>query len=238
METCQPTVPDAIGGARQVGAPFLPQAGWTPESARRRAALLVLALHGVLVAMLWQTGRVAVRKLESPALSVSLLPAQSAKPVPTEPRQPVISPVLPALAVSVVPTPEFASQTAPREITPTPPANPAKPETEPTVVRNPSLNPPTAPKPVAEGSLRYRVEPAVEVPRLSRRAGEYGSVVLRVVFDVHGSPRDIQIQRSSGHARLDAQALEAMQAARIEPYLERGHPIDIVASATLEYELN
>jgi protein TonB len=54
--------------------------------------------------------------------------------------------------------------------------------------------------------VQYLKLPPVEVPRASRRAGESGTVWLRVVVDVRGLPAQIHVQRSSGFARLDEQA--------------------------------
>jgi protein TonB len=79
--------------------------------------------------------------------------------------------------------------------------------------------------------------PPVEVPRLSRRAGESGVVWLRVVVDVHGLPAQVQVQRSSGHARLDEQALWAMRQARFKPQTENGTPIELEVTAPIEYAL-
>lgn len=83
----------------------------------------------------------------------------------------------------------------------------------------------------------YRVEPPVEVPRASRRAGESGVVWLRVVVDVHGRPAQVQVQRSSGHSRLDEQALWAMRQARFQPQTEDGQPIELEVTAPIEYTL-
>ncbi|RVT88781.1 energy transducer TonB [Inhella crocodyli] len=236
-----PLPPPPRGSASVVtaaAAPFVPSARWAPAPARRGAALLVLALHLLALALLWQAGRHVVAKIQTPALAVSLLPADAppaAAPRPAMPRTEL--PSLPVSPAPVPPLPEFTPAAATRETnaSPPPPAA-AVAATEAAPIRAVAA-PPPGPKPVAAGSLRYRVEPAVEVPRLSRRAGEHGRVLLRVVFDTEGRPRDIQLLRSSGFARLDAQAREAMQAARIAPYLEDGRAIEVVAQATLEYEL-
>jgi len=221
--------------------PFSAPAPWSPAASRRGAALAVLVLHLLALALLWQAGRQVVAQLAPQPLTVSLVPTRPAPaPQPRPAPQPSALPALPVLALPVVAVPEFTPSAAVREVAPPPPA--AAPVPEPNAARaqpaSAALPPPPGPKPVAAGSLRYRVEPAVEVPRLSRRAGESGRVTLRVVFDTEGRPRDIQLLRSSGFARLDAQAREAMQAARIEPYREDGRPIEVVASATLEYELD
>ncbi len=224
--------------ADRTAQPFVPSASWTPQPARRGAAVLVLALHLLALALLWQAGRHVVAQLKPQALAVSLLPAQPTQPPAPRPApQPAPALTVPLLNTPVVPVPEFTPSAAVREVAPPPPLQVAPTSAEALPTRTVAPAPPPGPKPVAAGSLRYRVEPAVEVPRLSRRAGEHGRVLLRVVFDTEGRPRDIQLLRSSGFARLDAQARDAMQAARIVPYLEDGRAIEVVAQATLEYEL-
>jgi protein TonB len=112
-----------------------------------------------------------------------------------------------------------------------PPAAPAPPA---------PASPPPAPPPrklLSGSAVQYLVEPPVEVPRLSRRAGEHGTVWLRVVVDVRGLPAQVLLQRSSGYARLDEQALWAMRQARFRPHTEDGKPIEVEVAAPIEYPL-
>jgi protein TonB len=96
---------------------------------------------------------------------------------------------------------------------------------------------PPAPRPVPSSALRYLVAPPLAFPPASRRLGESGTVVLRVVVDVQGLPKRIALQRSSGFARLDEQALAAMRQARFAPCTERGEPIECESNAALAYDL-
>ncbi|MFY9511246.1 MAG: energy transducer TonB, partial [Rubrivivax sp.] len=101
--------------------------------------------------------------------------------------------------------------------------------------------PPAPPLPsilkVSAGSLRYLVEPALEVPRISRRLGELGTVTLRVVVDARGQPREVLLLHSSGFERLDQQALGAMRRARFVPCSQDGKPVECVFDAPIEYTL-
>ena len=54
---------------------------------------------------------------------------------------------------------------------------------------------------------------------------------------MHGTPAQVQLQRSSGHARLDEQALWAMRQARFKPHTENGIPIELEGTAPIEYAL-
>ena len=99
--------------------------------------------------------------------------------------------------------------------------------------------PPSPPqrKSVSASAVRYLTLPPVEVPRLSRRARESGTVLLRVLVDVRGLPQQLRVERSSGHARLDEQALWAMRQARFEPHTENGQPVELDVLAPIEYAL-
>jgi protein TonB len=90
---------------------------------------------------------------------------------------------------------------------------------------------------VAAGALQYTVPPPVEVPRMSRRLNETGTVVVRVIVDVRGLPRLVALNRSSGFSRLDEQALGAMRAARFKPCTRDGQPVECEALAPIAYEL-
>lgn len=80
---------------------------------------------------------------------------------------------------------------------PTPAATVAAPAAAATPVTQPSA------------SAAYLNNPAPPYPRTSRRLGESGRVVIRVLIDADGRAREARIAHSSGYARLDQAALEA-----------------------------
>ena len=86
----------------------------------------------------------------------------------------------------------------------------------------PAPAPPAQPKTVDATAVRYLEAPAPVYPSFSRRSGEAGRVVVRVLIDAHGAPRQLALQQSSGYARLDDSALSAIRAARFVPYSENG----------------
>jgi protein TonB len=83
---------------------------------------------------------------------------------------------------------------------------------------------PSAPKTVSASQLGYVVAPNPVYPGRSRRAGEQGSVLIRVLVDVAGRPAQVSVQTSSGHADLDQSALSAVRASQFRPYSEGGIP--------------
>ncbi len=78
-------------------------------------------------------------------------------------------------------------------------------------------------RPRAIGQVDYLGQrPSPVYPRVSQRRGEQGRVVLRVLISPLGQVADVSVRTSSGHARLDEAAVEAMRHARFRPYTENG----------------
>lgn len=78
-------------------------------------------------------------------------------------------------------------------------------------------------RPRAIGQVDYLGKrPSPVYPRVSQRRGEQGRVVLRVLISPLGQVANVSVLASSGHARLDEAAVEAMRHARFRPYTENG----------------
>lgn len=63
----------------------------------------------------------------------------------------------------------------------------------------------------------YLNNPAPEYPPLSRKLGEEGRVVLRVLVSPEGRPSQIEVKGGSGSARLDQAAVETVRRWRFVP---------------------
>jgi protein TonB len=205
------------------------------------AAFGVVALHLLIGLAWWLVAAVpASRQPPQTALAVQLLAdaprplAESPRlPRPTPPRRPWTAPIdLPHIAINVIADAPPPAPTSPAAVLPPQPAVTVAPLAPP-----PAASPPPPPPVLQAQSLRYRVSPAVEVPLASRRLGESGTVLLHVLVDAQGLPARVEVRRSSGHARLDAQALAAMRAARFEPCTHNGRPVACEADAPIAYEL-
>lgn len=60
---------------------------------------------------------------------------------------------------------------------------------------------------------------------MSRRYGEEGTVVLRVLVKADGSAGQVEIRKSSGYPMLDDAAREAVQEWRFNPATREGKPV-------------
>lgn len=87
-------------------------------------------------------------------------------------------------------------------------------------------------------TVEYVREPAPRYPPQSRRLREQGLVVLRVVIDERGAASSIEIETSSGHARLDDAARDAVLHAAFRPYVEDGEPRWALVLIPIEFALN
>jgi len=68
----------------------------------------------------------------------------------------------------------------------------------------------------------YVHNPPPTYPRMSRRLGEQGTVVLRVRISAQGLPEQVALRTSSGFARLDQAALDAVPRWRFVPGQRNG----------------
>lgn len=63
----------------------------------------------------------------------------------------------------------------------------------------------------------YLQNPEPAYPPLSKRFGEEGRVILRVLVNPEGQPEQVEVRQSSGHARLDQAALGTVKRWRFTP---------------------
>jgi TonB family protein len=70
----------------------------------------------------------------------------------------------------------------------------------------------------------------------ARKAHYQGSVILNVIVDSAGHPKDIHIQRSLGMG-LDEKAVAAVRTWRFEPAMKDGHPVAVQMSVEVNFHL-
>jgi periplasmic protein TonB len=132
-------------------------------------------------------------------------------PRPVAPRQPVAPPPAPKLQAAPDLPPAANAPVATLEPQPAPP-----PVSAPVAV----APAPAAPPPRVElpsSSADYLQNPKPAYPPASKRLGEQGKVVLRVLIGEDGNAQGAEIKQSSGYDRLDKAALETVRKWRYVP---------------------
>jgi TonB family protein len=87
---------------------------------------------------------------------------------------------------------------------------------------------------VSAPQLVFKVEP--EYSEEARKAKFQGTVVLYVVVDEKGNPRDLKVVRPLGLG-LDQKAIEAVQKWRFKPGLKDGRPVAVSAQIEVNFRL-
>jgi protein TonB len=145
--------------------------------------------------------RETVKAVEAP-------PAPTAISLPeTPPEPPPPSPVTPPVVVA--PAPPTA---APPPVVQAPPAPPAP---QP-VVRS-----------LGDAGIEYTRAPTPTYPPISLRLREMGDLLLRVLVNEQGKVERAEVQKSSGHQRLDNAAREAALRAAFKPYMDGGRAVPV-----------
>lgn len=160
----------------------------------------------------------------------------STSPPASEPEHVIMASVLMDLPAPAAPTPQPVTPKAqPKpQVQPTPLVT-AQPQPSPVPTPTMSASPPTpAAAPAAAGNPRpatsntaavvlpssdadYLNNPPPAYPRMSRRMGEQGTVVLRVFINTEGRAEQAEVRTSSGYSRLDEAALETVRRWRYVP---------------------
>ena len=210
-------------------------------------ALLVGAIVGVHAAAAWgllQVCEVRMAVAEAAPMFVDLIAPEQAPVVPPPPPRPTAPTrerprALPRL-IDAPPSPSPAPEVAPVLAPPSPAVveAPAALPPAPLAVAVPAPPaPPPAPKVIPASAVQYLEPLATEYPRVSRRLGETGRVLVRVFIDESGAARHVQLHRSSSHPRLDDAAVAAVQKARFRPYTENGQAVAGWAYIPIDFEL-
>ncbi|KFN43769.1 energy transducer TonB [Arenimonas metalli] len=87
-------------------------------------------------------------------------------------------------------------------------------------------------------TLAYDVYPPPRYPRQALRNGDTGTVVLRVLVDEQGWPKEVAVETSSGHRELDRAAREQVLSKwRFHPATRQGRPIAAYALVPIGFNL-
>ncbi len=138
------------------------------------------------------------------------------------------------------PTPPQTQQQA--STPPTPPAPQSKSESQtPNATVAPATTSGSSGTPIQTdiGKLIVVYQPDADAyyPSFSKRSGEQGEVVVRLIIDETGSVEDVALMRSSSFPRLDRAASEIGRRYRFKPFLVNGSPQRISTNLLIKFNL-
>ena len=90
---------------------------------------------------------------------------------------------------------------------------------------------------VREAVPLYKVNPPPEYPRLARKRGYQGTVVLEVLVDQNGRVGDLRLFTSSGHSILDKKAMASVKEWLFEPGMKGDKKLDMWVRVPVRFEL-
>lgn len=86
--------------------------------------------------------------------------------------------------------------------------------------------------PIEAGQLQYLSSPAPTYPAAALRAGQQGTVMLRVLVGTDGRPAEVSVQTSSGHRALDLAARsQVLRSWRFQPAMQNGQAAGLWSGA-------
>lgn len=93
--------------------------------------------------------------------------------------------------------------------------------------------------PVEAGQLHYLSSPAPSYPVAALRAGQQGTVLLRVLVGTDGRPAEVSVQTSSGHRALDLAARsQVLRSWRFQPAMQNGQAVQAYGLVPVSFSLN
>jgi len=186
------------------------------------AAMVVAAHVAVIYAVAVSLGVIETPPIMEPlkAVMIETPPPEPEKYVPPE-TPPVAAPPtmevpLPEVPVIAPPVETAVTIPPPSETSPAPSPAPAVGETK-------SLQ------------VTRRIEPVY--PPASRRMDEHGTVTLRIYVDERGRPREVEVAKSSGFARLDEAAVIAVKRWVFAPAMKDSQAVATWTRVNVVFEL-
>ena len=199
----------------------------------------IVALHVVGVWALLQVREVRDAVRDVAPMFVSLIAPDKPPETIVPPPPPKVLPKVvqrPVPMIAAAPTPQPTPEPAfvvPAQVEPPPPA-PVEVAVAP--VAQP-VAPAPAPKIIPSSAVQYLEPIALDYPRLSRKLGEVGRVMLHVYIGQDGLPKQVDVAQSSKFGRLDDAALAAVRKARFRPPTVNGQLVEGWAYVPIDFEL-
>ena len=86
--------------------------------------------------------------------------------------------------------------------------------------------------------MAYLNNPAPDYPSMSRRQGEEGRVLMKVLVSASGAAEDVQVEKSSGSDRLDNAAVSAVKRWRFIPAKKNNQPLSAYVLVPIKFSLD
>jgi periplasmic protein TonB len=194
---------------------------------------VTLALHALAAVLVLSYEPARKALLAAAPIMVDLITPPAAEPPKPQPptELPKPKPVTKQVVLRPVETPILAAPAeapSPIVVAPQPPAPPVEvvaPPAPPALVTQPIYN------------ADYLNNPAPYYPATSRRAGEQGKVILRVLVNVRGTADEVQVRTSSGSPRLDDAARDAVQRWKFVPAKRGSEPVQAWVLIPISFRL-
>lgn len=225
--------------------------------------LLVLLAHiGVIYLLITHTLAKNIEVPPAKPIMVSLIAPPALKPELVkviELPKPEVTPEVKPLVKTVVkpkkvvekiklietPTERFVEATTEQPMVEEAPAAPVAP----VVVAEAPKALPVLEKPVVEKIVEEKVElprfgvsylnnPAPDYPPISRRLGEEGRVLMKVLVSADGSAENVEIEKSSGSERLDNAAMQAVKRWKFIPAKKNNQALSAYVIVPVKFSLD
>jgi len=220
--------------------------------------VVLLHMTGLVGILYAKPETVALEKPQTPMMvslvsHVENMPEE--KPLPVVEQKPVVKKAV-VKPQKVVEKPRVVNDDAARKIEQKEPVKTEKVETPVVAENTPTEAQPAAKstEPVAEvAKAKAAPEPAIEppsfgaaylnnpapaYPMLARRMGEQGKVLLKVLVSEDGKAATVQVDRSSGHSKLDEAAVEAVKKWSFVPAKRSNKPMSAYVLVPISFSLN
>lgn len=169
-------------------------------------------------------------------------------PPPPKPLPPPPKPVTPPPTIAPTPEPTPAPTPTPAQTpAPTPAAVPVPAPAAKSATPAPAAPAPVAPAPPPAAPTKTDVMISAsygarnekpKYPMMSKRIGEQGTVVLRVLVKSDGSAGEVEVKITSSYPRLDQAAVDAVKNWHFIPATKDGKPIDEWYQVPIPFKLN
>jgi periplasmic protein TonB len=235
-------MPDGMSATMSSVAIGYPALAW--KKVKRVGPLgTILLLH---VAFFWalESGLIhqAAQAIPKEIFASFITPEKAPEPTPPKP-QPAppktvavvkksITPPRPTPVINNTPSETAISVPIPAPQPPQHEEAPATPAPTPAPVAAPAQ-----PRTITSG-VEYIQPPDVKYPAISKRMGEEGKSIIRVLINEKGRAERVEVQKSSGSSRLDDAAKQAVMRALFKPYMEDGKALPVFAIVPINFQLS